>query len=318
MAAFVFSLVILLGSLAAIAGMIFGSNISRNPRVWTIIGGILGIIIAGGFFFLSLFQSVPTKSVGVITSYGKVIGTPYGPGGHLMEPWRTLNIVQDTIQSDSFLQSSSTDTYTNSGAKGYCITVRLAGSQEGCADVQLQTQTDEAAIPELYANYSSYGASLIQDIDQYVVKRDLVTVLNHTLGDYNPIADVTSTLNNGGTSQFSGFDPELLAQMQSDLSGEVKVLNINLQYVHYDSATQDRINSIATQYAETQVARVEETTNAAISAANAALVRQNSLSPALLQNECYTTTQQAIKAGYTLPAGWSCSGASPGLLIQGK
>jgi len=319
MAAFVFSIILLLIAVATICGASF-SKMPRNPRTWTFIGGGVGVVLAGGLLMLSLFQSVPTKSVGVVTSYGKVLGTPYGPGGHWIAPWRTLNIVQDTIQSDKFFQSEGTqaDTLSNSGTLGYCITVRLGGSQEGCADVQLQTQTEESAIPSLYADYSSYGASLIQDIDQYVVKRDLTTVLNHTLGDYNPIADVTSTLNQGGTSQFSGFDPALLAQMRSDLAGQVQVLNINLQYVHYDQATQDRINSIATQYADTQVAKVQEQTNAAISAANAALVKQNSLSPALLQNECYTTTQLAIKDGYSLPTGWNCSGSSPNLVLPAK
>ena len=320
MAAFVFSIIVLLISGGAIAYAIFGDFASRNPRVWAIIGGVLGIFLTGGLFLLSLFHSVPTKSVGVTTSYGKVIGTPYGPGAHMLAPWKNLNIVQDTIQSDNFSQvnGSLADTYTNSGALGNCITVRLGGNQEGCADVQLQTQVYEDAIPDLFANYSSYGSDLTADIDKYVVKRELVTVLNRTLGDYNPVADVSTTLNSSGASQFSAFDPTLLTAMQSDLQGEVRVLNINLQYVHYDAATQARINQIATQYADTQVAKQQEATNAAISLANAALAKTNSLSPAVLQNECYTTTQDAVKAGYALPAGWNCSGGSSSVLVQGK
>lgn len=322
MAEFVFSIIVALASIGAIMVIVFG-RFPRNPKVITVITGGLGIILAGGLFFSSLFHSVPTKSVGVITSYGKVIGTPYGPGSHLLTPWRTLNIVQDTIQSDSFLQANGTasDTYSGSGATGYCITVRLGGSQEGCADIQLQTQTEESAIPELYANYSSYGGTLIQDIDQYVVKRELVTVLNRTLGDYNPVADVSITLNTGGTSQFSSFDPVLLSTMRADLAGEVDVLNINLQYVHYDTDTQGRINNIATQYADTQVAKEQEQTNAAISAANAALEKNSqSLTPSVLQYDCYQTIQDAIKAGYQgLPATLSCGGSSgSNVLISGK
>ena len=179
MTAFVFFIIIALISLAVIFAAGFGKY-PRNPKVLSITGGILGLFVAGGLFYASLFHSVPTKSEGVVTSYGRVIGTPYGPGSHLMAPWRTLNIVQDTIQSDSFFDTNGQgpDQQYPSGTRGYCITIRLGGMNSGCANVQLQTQVIPAAIPDLYANYSSYGPNLSQDVDQFVVKRELTTDLN--------------------------------------------------------------------------------------------------------------------------------------------
>jgi regulator of protease activity HflC (stomatin/prohibitin superfamily) len=291
-------------------------------RRWLVLSAVIAIVIAPVIFVRAGINSVPTKSVGVVTSFGRV-GSEYAPGAHWLVPWQSLNVIQDTIQSDNFAQANGTgaDSYGTSGAIGNCITVRLGGNQEGCADVQLQTQVEPSAIPALFANYSSYGGNLTAEIDQHVVKRELVTVLNHTLGDYNPVADVSTTLNSNAASQFSSFDPSLLAQMKADLGGQVTILNINLQYVHYDSATQDRINQIATQYADTQVAKQQESTNAAISLANAALAKQNSsLSPAVLQNECYQTIQLAIKAGFTgLPATLSCGpGTTASVLVPGK
>src|SRR5690242_20371834 len=150
----------------------------KYARVWVSIASVFAlVIIAPGIFFLSGFNSVPTKSVGVITSYGKVVGNPYGPGSHWMVPWKTLNIVQDTIQSDSFFAANGNgpDVQTPSGIKGYCIPVRLAGLSQGCLDVQMQTQVEEQAVPELFANYSSYGPNLTLDVDQYVVQRELKT-----------------------------------------------------------------------------------------------------------------------------------------------
>lgn len=290
-------------------------------RVLLIVSPIVALLLPLAIIGLAGNNSVPTKSVGVVTSFGKVVGHPYGPGNHWMFPTKTLNVVTDTIQSDSFAQAndSSPDTYTNSGATGYCITVRLGGQQEGCADVQLQTQVEENAIPQLFANYSSYGPSLTQDIDQYVVKRTLTTVLNRKLGDYNPVQDVSATLAANTGSQFSQFDVALLNGLRSALGNQVKVFDVNLQYIHYDAATQSRINQISTQYASTQVAVQQEKTNVAISAANAALAKNNTLTPQVLQNECYTTTQEAVKAGYALPAGWNCAGSgSQSLLIGTK
>lgn len=339
MTEFVFSIIILLGSLGAILVIAFG-KFPRNPKVITIIAGGLGIILAGGLFFAGLFHSVPTKSVGVVTSYGKVIGAPYGPGGHLMAPWRTLNIVRDTIQSDSFSSANgsatSPDSVGPSGITGYCIKIRLGGMNQGCADVQLQTRVDEGAIPALYADYSSYGPNLTQDVDQYVVKRELTTVLNHVLGDYNVIADVSAQLEacsvaqktsctTQTSSQFSQFDPQIISALQGDpqIKGQISVLGVNLQYVNFDVTTEAAITKIQQDYTETVGEIIQEQTNTATSAANAALVTgkngQQSLTPSILEYDCYQTIQDAIKAGYQgLPATMSCGSSSSGVLISGK
>jgi len=336
MTEFVVGLVFMVIGVLAIAGAIFSDRTSRNPKTWIIVVGVFCVLAAGAGVWQSLYQSVPTKSEGVVTSYGKVIGTPYGPGRHFMAPWKTLNIVQDTIQSDTFFQSNGTgpDVQTPRGISGYCIPVRLAGLSQGCLDVQMQSQVRASAIPELYANYSSYGPSLTLDIDQYVVQRELKTVLNRPpLSDYNVIQDVANSLSacvaKGQTdctantsSQFSQFDPEVLQALQNDpqLKGKIDILDVNLQFPHFDDATEGAIRKIQTSYLETVAAKQQEQTNIAISTANAALVKTGQgLTPAVLQYDCYQVIQAAIKAGYSgLPATLSCGGGNSNVLVNGK
>jgi hypothetical protein len=337
-ALFVFAIIIAVIAVLGIFGVIFTSSVPRNPKVWSIIGGVFALFLSGGLIYASMFQSVPTKSEGVVTSYGKVVGTPYGPGGHIIAPWKTLNIVQDTIQSDSFFQSNGTgaDRLTTRGITGYCISVRLAGLSQGCLDVQMQSQVQATAIPELYTNYSSYGPSLTLDIDQYVVQRELKTILNRPpLSDYNVIQDVSNSLTacikNGQSSctantssQFSQFDPVVLKELQQDpqLKGKIDILDVNLQFPHFDNNTENAIQKIQYSYLETVEATQQEKTNAAISTANAALVTGKSgqsLTPAVLQYDCYQTVQSAIKANYTgLPATFSCGGGGSNVLVGGK
>lgn len=313
------------------------SEKKNYARTWVRIGEVALVVIAGAIFFGSGFQSVPTKSVGVLTSFGQVQGTPYSPGSHWMVPWKTLNVVTDTIQSDSFLQAngSGPDSYTNSGARGNCINIRLGGQQEGCADVQLQTQTNENAIPDLFANYSSYGPNLTQDVDQYVVKRDLTTILNRDLGDYNPIQDVSlqleacdlknaSNCQANVASQFSKFDGQLTTDLQAELGNQVHVFDVNLQYVHYDSTTEAALQRIQNSYTETAQAVQQEQTNSAISAANEALVsKTGTLTPAQLEQECFSIVQTAEKDGYQLPLTWgNCmsvgASSTPVIVNSGK
>lgn len=304
------------------------------PRTWVKIGACVAVILAPVIFWLSGFTSVPVKSVGVVTTYGKV-GAEYGPGSHWLLPWKSLAIIQDTIQSDKFAMANgdAPDQQQPSGVKGYCIKVRLAGLNQGCADVQLQTQVVPGAIPELYANYSSYGPNLTLDVDQFVVQRELQTWLNRDLGDYNVIQDVAASLTacsaqqgastgctSNVSSQFGQFDPVVLKSMQTDpeLAGKINVLDINIQYMNFDPSTETAIRKIQDSYLATVEATQQERTNAAISLANAALAKQNSLSPAVLQNECYTTTQLAMKDNYALPPSWNCSGTNSSLLVSGS
>lgn len=334
MAATVFVGILVLLGLAGLIGAFVGiSPEYKYGRIWTGIASVLVIIIAPVALILSGFTYVPTKSVGVVTSFGKV-GTEYGPGSHWLAPWRSLSIIQDTIQSDNFFQANGQgpDQETARGINGYCIPVRLAGLSQGCLDVQLQTQVVPAAIPELYANYSSYGPNLTLEVDQYVVQRELKTALNRPpLSDYNVIQDVSASLtacitagqNNctaNASSQFSQFDPVILQELRNDpqLKGKIDVLDVNLQTPHFDDNTEAAITKIQTAYLTTVEATQQEKTNAAISLANKALVQSNSLSAAVLQNECYTTTQQAIKAGYQLPTGWNCSGQNASMILNGK
>lgn len=344
MTEFVFGVIIAVAGILAIAGAIFSDRTPRNPKVWTIVAGVFCVLLAGGGVYQSFYKSVPTKSEGVVTSYGKVIGTPYGPGRHEIAPWRTLNIVQNTIQSDTFSSANgnggtnaqgSTDVQTPSGTHGYCITVRLGGMNSGCADVQIQTQLVKDAIPELYGNYSSYGPSLSQDVDQFVVKRELTTDLNRILGDYNVIADVatnlTSCVQRGQTtcsavtsSQFSQFDPQLLKLLQTDpeLKEKINVLDVNLQNIVFNDSTEQAIQKIQNSYLETVEATQQEKTNVAISTANAALVKTGQgLTPSVLQYDCYQTIQMAIKAGFQgLPALLGCTGGggNSSVLVNGK
>lgn len=167
-------------------------------------------------------------------------------------------------------------------------------------------------------------------MDEAVVKRELTTDLNRTLGDYNVIADVAANLtvceksgqtacNAVTSSQFSQFDPKLLTALQADpqLAG-ITVFDVNLQNITFNGETETAIQKVQGYYLGTVEATQLEKTNAATSLANKALVQGSSLSPAVLQNECYTTTQDAVKANYSLPAGWNCSGSSGNLLINGK
>jgi regulator of protease activity HflC (stomatin/prohibitin superfamily) len=305
---FIFILCILAfagGIIALLAG-----GMAKNP-VAVRASGAVAIILALLVFFFSGFRSVPTKSIGVPTSFGHVEST-LGSGFHWKMPWTTVNILDETIQTTTF--EGTKNLPGGNPDQNECLDVRIGGQQTACLDVTIQWRILDSGAPGLYQDYSGQG-SIMNTITDAVVIRELKQTVNDVLGDYNPIADVAST-QGAGNSQFSAFGPVVLRAMRADLSGRIQVLTVLMPLLRYDSATQARLNQIQQQYGETAIAQQEIKTNQDQSAANAAI--SHSLTPASLAYDCLTITQSALKSGTSLPVGWNCFGSSSSLALTGK
>jgi regulator of protease activity HflC (stomatin/prohibitin superfamily) len=269
--------------------------------------GVLAIILALVIFFGAGFKEVPVKTVGVVTAFGHIDGF-MGPGIHHTWPWKTVNLLPETIQTTTFEGG-----FTKAGS---CLglDVRIGGQQQGCLDATIQWQVRDSAADTLFNNYNT-GGSVLADISNAVVVREFKVAVNDVLGDYNPIQDVS--LNSAaGNSQFSTFGPKIEALMKRDIGSEITVRTVLVPFLHYDNATQARLNAIQQQYGNTAIAQQEIKTNQAQSQANAAIARSVA-SPNVLFQECLNITELAVKSGVTMDTGWNCFGGSA-LALSGK
>src|SRR6266496_5241615 len=290
-------IVLVIGMLLAVTGAVL------KPKVMGLIAaGVVCVLLGGLAVVLSTVREVPTKSVGVVTSFGRV-GAIVTPGLHFMAPWKTVNILTTRVQTTTFEGKN-------------CLSVRIGGQQEACLDATIQWHVLDPAAPGLFSNYGAPGEDPMQDIKNAVVVREFKQAVNQQLGDYNPIQDV-SVNGTAGNSQFTTFGPLVLKQMRTEIGGRVAVQSVIMPFLHYDRATQGRLNTIQTQFAETAIARQLDKTNLALSKANGDLIK--SLNPNVLTNLCLTITQNAEKTGYQgLPVGWNCFGSTNSLALTGK
>jgi regulator of protease activity HflC (stomatin/prohibitin superfamily) len=295
---FVFGIVLALVALGCLVG-IFAAETGGGKA-----GSVVGAIVAGGLslfliFFLAGVREVPTKSVGVTTSFGKV-GAVLRPGWHHEGIFTHVNILNEAYQTDTFqggFANGSNDVCTGG------LQVRIGGQQSACLDLTIKWQIEDRGAAALFNNYNSQGTNLMSDIENNLVINDLRNAANHVMGDYNPIQDVASLTGNAA-SQFSTFEPQIATIMRSDLQGQIRVIGINVQYAHYDNSTQSRLNQIQAQYAETAIAQQQVITNEAQAKANAAISRSST--PEALASRCLDIVQQAVKAGVTLDPGFTC------------
>jgi regulator of protease activity HflC (stomatin/prohibitin superfamily) len=299
---FIASMLLLLAGIGlAVGGGMFADKDYKGGFVF---GGAVAVVLAIIVFLIGGFKEVPVKSVGVVTSFGQVEGFT-GPGPHLMWPWKNVSVLPETIQ---------TTTFEGDGNNGTCLDVRIGGQQQACLDVTIQWQIKDSAADSLFRNYDTSGSSVLDDITNAVVVRELKVAVNEVMGDYNPIEDV-SVNGTAGNSQFSTFGPLVLAAMQRDIGSQIDIHSVLIPFLHYDSATQDRLDAIQQQFGATAIAQQEIKTNQALALANAAIAK-TSLTSGVLEAECLGIVQDAEKTGYQLPVGFNCLGSSPSLALS--
>jgi regulator of protease activity HflC (stomatin/prohibitin superfamily) len=289
---FILAIIIWLVALIAFAATPFSGESKAGPAAVGVVAVILGFLV----FTVSGLKSVPVKNIGVPQSFGKVGTSVYQPGIHeTWTPWLHLTDIDETVQTTTY-----EDTGNDSGSS--CnggLLVRIGGQQTACADVTIQWQIKPAAAGALFSDYANQG-NFMTTVTDAVVVRELKTVVNNVLGDYNPITDVENVTNsNSSTSEFTTFSAVIKADMQKDIGSEVDVKAVLMPELHYDSAIESKLAAIQQAYANYAVA--EE--NVKVNEENAtALQKLGTPSGSQLAAECLTD----LKDGMSAPAGFQC------------
>jgi regulator of protease activity HflC (stomatin/prohibitin superfamily) len=264
----------------------------------TVVCTILAVIVFG----LSSMREVTNKSVGVPTAFGHV-ESPLRPGLHFKAPWTKVNILNETIQTETF----GSDSNSTGGQDENCVNVRIGGQQLACWNGTIQWKINDKGASQVFNNYGNNNESIMSEAQNAIVDQSLQSVLNQTFGDYNPIEDVQNTSTSSlGNSQFSTLSRGIKAAMIKDVGVQVTITRLISKNLSYDKATEANIARIQQQYGKTAVAQEEIKTNEDLSKANKALSTSVT---------CGTLTQEAITNNYILPAAWNCSGTASNLAL---
>lgn len=176
MFAFVLGLILaLLGAVAALTGAAASrrARTSHSSEDTSIRNGAWGTsavlaLIAAVLVFLSMFATVGTQDVGILTSFGRPAGV-LGNGGHLKAPWEHVTAMDNAVQTDVYEGKN-------------CIPIRIADQQTACAKVRIQWQMLKAAADRLYRNYRTSDG-----VRTSLVTSELGAAMNSQFSVYNPI-----------------------------------------------------------------------------------------------------------------------------------
>lgn len=261
-----------------------------RARKWAkglLIGAIALLVLAILCGISSSWRKVGTKEEGIGLVYGSTHGR-YGPGPHFTWPWVTIKEMDAAIQTDSFIAND-------------CIQVRIANQQTGCVDLSFQWRIKKEAVDTLYQNYRSFD-----HVRDALVTRRLGAAVNEVLAHYNPLASITLT-KGSTTPTYADLDRQVSDLMRTQVGARgIHVISTVIKLIHYDPATQARINQLQQQVAQTAIAVQEKETNIEKAKANNKLSASVDTSPNVLVSRCLDTLEQMVKNSQDVPAGFSC------------
>jgi regulator of protease activity HflC (stomatin/prohibitin superfamily) len=102
---------------------------------------------------------------------------------------------------------------------------------------------------------------------------------------------------------------------RSNGAEQVQVVSVTINFLDLASNTQEKINEFQKEIGATRVAEQHEQTTEAQARANRNLSKSVSKDPNVLVSKCFDTVEEAVKANYRLPAGFSCWNGGGGAVV---
>lgn len=233
--------------------------------------------LAGLFLFLSVVYIVPTRDIGVVTSFGRPVAAKTN-GLHAKAPWDRVHKLDGAIQIDNHVKKTKdNEDVETDGA----TTIRLGNESLAKVDNIIRWQIRPDAGTRLYREYRD-----MDKIRDSLVTRELTASLNEVLGEYDPLAQIRDA--NATQVKLNRFSRQVTADLRKRVGKDIMIKSVIIPIIRFDNNTQKRINQYTTEVANTKVAEQKELTAKAQARANAALRESVSNDPNVLSSDALT------------------------------
>lgn len=263
----------------------------RAGRIVAVVSVALTVL----FGFLSSFTTVQANSVGIVTAFGRPVGTVTS-GGHFLAPWDNVDTFSTQVQVTQRLAGPQGDV---PGAD--CIQVNLKGGANACADVTIRFVINPSDAVDLWKRYGDFGT-----VRDKLLRSATDNAAKIVYGQYAPQDAISGDAIPAITT---GLEGELGKQL--DQSG-LTLVAVAPGQLHLDPQVQQRINDILNAQTGTAVAKENLAKNQAEAQANDALA--GSLSPQILVQQCIQAAEVIKPSVFTCLGGTS---ATPLVTVPG-
>lgn len=281
----------------------YGEDRNGAKPTW-LLGAAVTTVLAFVVFLLSTFVVVSTRNIGVITTFGRPVGTI--PNGlHFTWPWQSVTELDGSIQIDWHKDTDGGDGH------GDAIVVRLGNNSNAWTDTSVRWEMQLDAADDLFLQYKTFD-----NIRTNLVTRNLQTALNEVFASYNPLASINPADPNAPAppvteSQLPALAAKATQIMQDKVGNQIKVFEVQIPTISFDGETQAKIDQLNQQRAATAVAIESQKTASEQAKANNNIA-QSLQDPNVLVSKCLDVVRE--KGGSPLGC-WPSSTSGPVLTV---
>ncbi|MFJ8580741.1 SPFH domain-containing protein [Micromonospora sp. NPDC093277] len=180
-------------------------------------------------------HSVPIRSVGIVTSFGKPTGEVTGSGLKWVAPWQRVG------EWDAGRQK-----YDHIGNNN-CVRVRTGTLADACVEVLIEWQVQPDNAPKQFMDYKG-------DFDSFRGQRvgvQLDSAVNDAFSTYNPLERIdakTGSLN----VDLKPFAENIKSNAERRLSEDADILSVTITRVNHDEKTEGNIKAFQDKLAQTR------------------------------------------------------------------
>ena len=189
-------------------------------------------------------------------------------GLHWKAPWQSVTGMNGTTQIDNHTGDAAT-------------TVRLGNNSAAFVDNSVRWRIQPAAADELFLDYREFD-----NVRDNLVTRELKAALNEVFSDFDPLAP-----ENFEGANVQALGDQVAEKLRTKVGGQIEIINVIVPLVNYDQATQDRINALNVEKANTRVA--EQRAKTAAAEANELLAASVTNDPNVLVSMCLDGAREA-------------------------
>lgn len=270
---------LIVGAIGLVA--LIGGLVLQEPG--PIATGGAAIVAALVVLGIGCFTIVSTRSVGIVTTFGKPSGETLENGLHTKAPWSNVTEMDGAIQNDVYNGD-------------HRVRVRLGNNSTADADVNVRWQIKSDAADDLFVQYKTFD-----NVRSNLVTRSLQSAMNETFSTFDPLA-----LENADGADLGVLSGDVQKKLNDKIGAQIEVLEVNVPIVDYDDATEQKINQLNAEKANTSVAEQAKLTAEATAAANRILASSVSNDPNVIVQNCIT---KALDRGLSVWGCWPGTGA---------
>lgn len=226
--------------------------------------GRLGVIVLIVTTLQAATVSVPQRTVGIETTFGKVVNTK-SPGLSFKAPWSKVEKMDATEQRADYRGNQA-------------IEVKLANNARAYLDISVRWNLKEEGAMEAYSKYRNADIGVIQgNVIDFSVRESLKRVIS----DYDPLNPESAAT---GNSSLGEYQEELLEALRTSAGNSYHIESVSIDNIRFDDETQKRIDALASETAKTRTA--EQAKKTAEQEAEANRILSESITDATNTSKC--------------------------------